>query len=175
MNVWPVWVRALHLGLMASVIVAWCAGEPALRWHEGAGYVALALVALRCLGGWRGGHYVRFAQFVRSPAAVRRYAAAVVHRREARHLGHNPLGGWMVLALLACVALVSLTGWLYTLDMFWGLAWLEWLHRVLAWSLLGLIGLHVAGVAFTSWRHRENLPAAMLSGRKRAAGDGDVA
>ena len=40
------------------------------------------------------------------------------------------------------------------------------LHSGLGWTLLGLVALHVAGVAFTSWQHRENLVAAMFTGRK---------
>ena len=42
-------------------------------------------------------------------------------------------------------------------------------------TLVALIALHLAGVAFTSWRHRENLVAAMLSGRKRPEEPGDIA
>ena len=158
-----------------AIAIAWFSGEGLLRQHELAGYAALALIAGRCIGGWLGGRYARFKQFVRAPSQVLLYAADVLARREKRYLGHNPLGGWMVIALLATVTAVGVTGWMYTLDMFWGLAWVEWLHRTLAWTLVALIALHLAGVAFTSWRHRENLVGAMLSGRKRPEEPGDVA
>ena len=59
-----------------------------------------------------------------------------------------------------------MTGWLYTTDRFWGVEWVGELHEGLAEALLVLIALHVAGVAFASWRHHENLVAAMLHGRK---------
>ena len=49
------------------------------------------------------------------------------------------------------------------------MAWLEQLHFFSAWTLVVLAGLHVAGVFFTSWRHRENLIVAMLTGRKRSS------
>jgi len=178
MKVWPAALRCLHWALVTAVAVAWWAGESVPRLHEWAGYLALAVVVLRCALGWRHAprwHYARFGQFVRAPAAVWRYARDVARGREARYVGHNPLGGWMVLALLACVALTALSGWLYTLDAFWGLAWLEVLHKGAAWSLVGLIALHVAGVLFTSWRHRENLVRAMLGGHKAGAGPHDVA
>ena len=48
------------------------------------------------------------------------------------------------------------------------------LHEVLANTLYALAALHVSGVVFTSWRQRENLIRAMLTGRKNAPGPGDI-
>jgi cytochrome b len=173
-RVWDPLVRLAHWSLVASIAGAWWAGEERLRWHELAGYAALAIVATRFVWGFAGPRHARFAGFLRSPGAVWRYAVAMAHQRAPRHVGHNPLGGWMVAALLAGVGAVGVTGWLYSLDMFWGLAWLDWLHRALAWGLVALIALHFGGVLFTSWRQRENLVAAMLNGRKTPAAGHDV-
>lgn len=73
----------------------------------------------------------------------------------------------MVLVLLSMVVLVGVTGWLYTTDRFWGVPWVEELHSTLSDVLFIFVGLHILGVAFTSFRHRENLVAAMVHGRKR--------
>ena len=73
----------------------------------------------------------------------------------------------MIVLLIANVLLASATGWLFVTDRFRGTEWLEELHELLADSLLVLIAPHVAAVAFTSLRQRENLAAAMLHGRKR--------
>jgi cytochrome b len=70
---------------------------------------------------------------------------------------------------------VCISGWVYTTDAFWGVAWVERVHVFFAELLLVLAALHVAGVAFTSIRHRENLVAAMLHGKKRATDADDVA
>ena len=85
------------------------------------------------------------------------------------------LGGWMVLALMLCVIGLGVSGWLYTTDAFWGDESVEQVHRALAWALLGLVAVHVAGVLFTGWRHRENLVASMLDGDKRAPEGDDIA
>ena len=73
------------------------------------------------------------------------------------------------------VAALALTGWLYTTDRFWGDVTVERMHEALAWSLLGLVAIHVAGVLVASRRHRENLVRSMIDGRKRAPGEDDIA
>ncbi|MFI5445415.1 cytochrome b/b6 domain-containing protein [Polaromonas sp. UC242_47] len=174
-KVWDRLIRLLHLVLVASVVVAWSStlGQGFVKAHEPAGYIALAVVAIRVIWGFCGSHYARFSQFVCGKGEVLHYADQLRTGKEPRYIGHNPLGGWMVLLLLGLVASLGLTGWLYTTDYFWGMAWLDTLHHALAWALLVLIALHLAGVAFTSLRHRENLVAAMFSGRKPAPDPGD--
>lgn len=177
----PVWdplVRVMHWVLAGSVIAAFLLGDwlhrPDHTWHERLGYVALGTAALRIVWGLCGSRTARFASFVRPPAATAAYLRALLRGGEPRYLGHNPLGGWMVVALLANVLLAGGTGWLGTTDAFWGEPWLQDLHAASGQAFLPLVGLHLAGVAFTSWRHRESLVRAMLNGRKRAPEPGDV-
>lgn len=173
----PVWdrlVRVLHWSLALSVLAAWLSSEGWARWHEWVGYVSLACIVVRLVWGFAGPRHARFGNFVRTPSATLAYARQVAAGSEPRYVGHNPLGGWMILALLLVAALTGLSGWLYTTDAFWGVEWVEEVHEVLAEGLLVLIALHVAGVIFSSRRHRENLVAAMLHGRKRPAASGDI-
>lgn len=172
--VWPVTLRLLHWTLALSMILSFATHEAAGKWHEWTGYVALAAALLRVALGLVGAGYWRFSQFARGVSTTLAYARAVVQKREPRYLGHNPLGGWMVLVLLADVVATGVTGWLFTLDRFWGMTWLEELHGALGHALIPLLILHVAGAVFTSWRHRENLVGAMLHGRKPVATPGDV-
>src|SRR5580765_810933 len=161
-RVWDRAVRALHWTLVGAVALSALGLIALFGVHRPAGYVALAVVLVRAGWGAVGGRYARFAQFVRGPRAALRYARAVAARREPRFIGHNPLGGWMVVALMSCVVALAASGWLYTTDAFWGDETVETIHRALAWTLLGLVVAHVAGVLFTSLRHRENLVAAMF-------------
>ena len=167
-KVWDPLVRIGHWSLVICVAVSWATGEGGKGWHEGFGYAALAIIAVRVLWGFVGSHHARFSEFVRAPSATIAYGLRVLAGTEPRYIGHNPLGGWMIMFLIAVIALTGFTGWLYTTDAYWGVKWVGELHEGLASSLLVLIALHVAGVVFASWRHHENLAAAMLHGKKRA-------
>ena len=179
MKVWDRFVRIAHWSLAGCVLAAWITAESKLKsaeaLHEWLGYAALAVIALRFGWGWIGPRYARFLQFVAGPARTLAYAKAVLRGNEPRYLGHNPLGGWMIVALLASAALAALSGWLSVTDRFWGVEWVQETHEVLGNAVIALAALHVAGVVYTSWRQRENLAAAMLSGVKRPPEPGDVA
>jgi cytochrome b len=177
-RVWDPLLRIAHWTLVAGVLATWLTAEirldAAKRAHEWAGYAALAVIALRLVWGWIGPRYARFSQFVLSPARTLSYARAVIASAEPRYIGHNPLGGWMVVALLALAAAAGASGWLSVTARFWGVKWVQELHEALANVLYLFVGLHLAGVVFTSLRQRENLVRAMLSGSKPAPRPGDV-
>jgi cytochrome b len=165
--VWSGLVRCLHWGLAALTLSAWFTGGSTGPVHERLGYAALAVVVVRVVWGGIGDAHARFSAFVRGPRYTWAYAKAMAQGLAPRHIGHNPLGAWMILALLSCVGLLGLTGWLYTTDWLWGYAWLEQLHGGLGWLLLALVAAHLCGVVLSGWQHRENLVAAMIHGRKR--------
>jgi cytochrome b len=173
-GVWDPFVRIAHWSLVATVLAAWLTSDGGGRWHEWLGWATLAIVLARIIWGWIGPRHARFTRFVRSPAMTLDYLRRVLARAEPRYIGHNPLGACMVLTLMLGVILVALSGWLMTTDTYWGVPWVEELHEGLTNLLLALVGLHVAGVAFSSIRHRENLVAAMWHGRKRAPARDDV-
>lgn len=80
----------------------------------------------------------------------------------------------MAAALLICVALLVLAGWAMGIDLIWGYEWPVRVHVAIAWPMVSLIALHLFGVIFTSWQHRENLASALISGGKAAPEPGDV-
>jgi cytochrome b len=174
-RVWDRFVRIAHWTLVATVAGAWLTQDGGGRWHEWLGYAAWAVVIARIAWGCVGSSYARFRQFVKPPAATLHYVQQVLRRAEPRHLGHNPLGAYMIMLLMLMVILVSASGWLMTTDAFWGIEWVEDLHEAMSDVLVALVILHVSGVVFTSLRQHENLVAAMLHGFKRPPEDRDVA
>jgi cytochrome b len=166
-RVWDPVVRLFHWTLAAAFLGAFLIERPR-DLHEALGYVALGAVAVRLVWGFAGPRFARFGDFVPSPNGLLDYLGAALRGREPRYLGHNPAGGAMVVALLAMVALTGGSGWLMGTEAFFGENWLEECHEVAANTTLGLVGLHLAGVVWESLRHRENLVAAMITGKKRA-------
>lgn len=166
-KVWDPLVRIIHWSLVGLFAVAFLSGDESERLHLVAGYTIAGLVALRILWGFIGTRYARFSNFVRGPREVATFLKQSARLEAPRHLGHNPAGGAMILALLAVLVGLSVTGHLMTTDAFWGSEAMEDVHEVLANLMLVLIGLHVLGVAVASLEHGENLVRAMMTGRKR--------
>ena len=164
--VWDVFVRLFHWSLVAAM--AWeFIGRSGNDLHEIVGYFILGLVGLRIIWGFIGTRYARFASFVVSPRNAIGYLLSVVTGHPARHLGHNPAGGAMVILLLAFITATAVSGWAMTTDALWGSEWIEELHEGLANITMVMIFVHVAGVILASLQHRENLVRAMVTGRKR--------
>jgi cytochrome b len=174
-RVWDVFVRVFHWGLVASFTVAWISGDDWKTLHLWAGYSAAALITMRLVWGVIGTPHARFGRFVRSPLVVANYLKDVATGREVRHLGHNPAGGAMILVLLTTLVGLCVSGWLLTTDAFWASEVMENIHETLANFALVLVGLHIAGVMWASFRHHENLVCSMFTGKKRAPEPGDVA
>lgn len=165
--VWDVFVRVFHWSLVAAFIAAFITAEEWDRAHEFVGYAATLLVGLRIVWGFIGTKHARFADFVKGPAQVVAFLRDMRLGVERRYLGHNPAGGLMILALLSGILGLGCTGYMLTLDGYKSAEWLEELHEIIANGMLVLIALHIGGVVVASFRHGENLVAAMLSGRKR--------
>lgn len=173
-RVWDPFVRLFHWCLVLSFAVAWLSANTWEDVHTWAGYAAGGLILLRLAWGFIGTPYARFAHFVRSPKTIVDYLKAVASGSEARHIGHNPAGGAMIVALMLGMTGTAFTGYLLTTDTFWGVAWMQHLHNWSAHGLIILVGVHLIGVALASYRHRENLVHAMIVGRKRAAEAEDI-
>ena len=166
--VWDPLIRIFHWSLVALFSFAFATGDEWDSAHELAGYLIAGLVTGRIVWGFVGPRYARFADFMYRPARVLSYLQESVKLRAPRFLGHNPAGGAMVVTLLVAIAAIAGSGYLMTTDAYWGVSWLEQLHKVVAFGTLGLIGLHVTGVVLASIEHKENLVGAMFTGRKRA-------
>lgn len=167
-KVWDPLVRVFHWSLVLAFFGAYLLGDDGGQLHQALGYTVLGLVAFRLIWGVIGSRHACFINFIPSYQTTQGYLKDVAAHREARYLGHNPAGAVMIVALLLALIGIGTSGWLMTTDAFWDSDWMEAVHEILVNGTLLLVGLHVAGVVFSSWRHRENLVRAMFTGRKRS-------
>jgi cytochrome b len=165
--VWDLFVRIFHWSLVIAFATAWYTGGIWDQPHLAAGYLVLALILARIVWGFVGSRYALFSDFVHQPRVILRYMADMMRWRAQRYLGHNPAGGAMVIALLAILLALSITGIMMTTDAFWGVEWVDNLHAAASNLALVLVALHVGGVLFASIEHGENLVRAMITGFKR--------
>ncbi|MEO5364983.1 MAG: cytochrome b/b6 domain-containing protein [Magnetococcus sp. WYHC-3] len=178
-TVWDPLVRLNHWVLGAATLTALVTADAATEIHVLAGHLVAGLVLFRLAWGVLGTPHARFSDFVRPPQEILASLAAILRGQPPHHLGHNPAGGAMILALLATLLLTTGTGvalwgeregagvWATLSLSPRGSAWLEHAHEWLGSTLWILIGLHLTGVALGSVQHQENLAWSMITGLKR--------
>jgi cytochrome b len=188
--VWDRAVRIFHWLLVLSVLTAaatgFLGGKRTLDIHLIAGTLIGALIIFRLIWGFSGSTYARFGSFVCSPLESLRHARGLMRGRASHHIGHNPVGTAMILALLAVLTAIIVTGVIVLggvvkegplapfLTFTTAFSFRE-AHELLAFALLGLVALHVIGVLAESWRTRESLVRAMVTGTKLARPDAEAA
>jgi cytochrome b len=158
--------RVFHALLAMSFAGAFATAESE-RWrdvHAVLGYTVLVRVAFRLVWGLVGTRYARLSELWPAPRRAFAYLRSIVAGRPEHHAGHNPAGSLAIVGLLALALATSLAG-LATFNELGG-EWVADVHEVLATAMLALVGAHLIGVAVGSIAHRENLPLAMVTGRK---------
>jgi len=108
--VWDPLVRLFHWSLVLTFIICYITGEEESLTHVYSGYVIFGLVAFRLLWGLIGTKHARFSDFIVSPAKTLRYTKDLLRGKVEKHIGHNPAGGWMIVALLISLLLTGLSG-----------------------------------------------------------------
>jgi cytochrome b len=112
-KVWDLPVRLFHwiiTVLFVFQLVTGKVGGDLMPWHKLSGYTILTLILFRILWGFAGSTHARFSSFAAGPAKTWRFARRLFSRQAVPQLGHNPLGGWSVMAMVGTLALQAVTG-----------------------------------------------------------------
>ncbi len=181
-RVWDLPTRLFHWGLLVCVAglfaTAYLPGA-SIEVHARFGYGVLLLLAFRLAWGVVGGHWSRFVNIVPSPGAVLAYLRG---QPLPGRLGHNPLGGLAVLAMLAALLAQVGTGLVGDDEIAFtgplnrfvasatGRAATAWHKGRGQWILVALIALHVGAIAYYALVQRNNLVRPMLHGDKPVSG-----
>lgn len=183
-RVWDLPTRIFHWLLVGLVITSFVTAEiggNAMQYHMWCGYAILTLLLFRLIWGFIGSTTARFTSFVRGPAAAWRYARSLPGKSQP-HLGHNPLGGWSILAMLLALLVqvgsglfatddIATQGPLYPLISDDAAYRLTSIHLFNPNVIIALVCLHFGAVLFYLIVKRDNLIAPMITGRRaRQAG-----
>lgn len=166
-----------HWSLVLFFSIAYIVADNYPAIHSYAGYTVFLLVFFRLVWGFIGTPYALFSEFISSPADTISYIKSLFAGESKRHLGHNPAGSMMIVVLLISLTGTAFLGMaLFALEgsgpfagtdiSTWSGPQLEELHEFFANSTLFLILLHLAGVIYSSYMHKENLIKAMITGDK---------
>ncbi len=178
-RIWDAPTRLFHWSLATAFLGDWLTRDARyLDIHEFLGYAIGGLVLFRVAWGFAGTRWARFASFPLSAPSGLRYLAALSRGRHGHYLGHNPAGSLSIYALLVLALLEVATGVLALgAEKHQGLLAGRFrypvgdaahaIHQWLAYGMLAVVGLHIAGVLVGSFADRQNLVAAMLTGYKR--------
>ncbi|MCB1969583.1 MAG: cytochrome b/b6 domain-containing protein [Geminicoccaceae bacterium] len=173
LRVWDPFVRIFHWSLVAMFTANAMFTDGEHHLHRWIGYGVVALVIARVLWGFAGTAYARFSNFPPSISGAIGQLCDMFTGRTPLHEGHTPLGAWMIYNLLLTMLVIGLSGYLMTTDMFWGVEWPEEVHEAaVTWAEICVV-LHIAAVAFESFRTHINLPRAMITGYKHIPENGD--
>jgi cytochrome b len=184
-KVWDMPVRLFHWLLVLLVAFMILSGKLKgewMEWHMRCGYAILALVLFRILWGFAGSTYARFSSFLTGPSAAFGFVRKLLARAPAPYASHNPLGGWMVVALLLALLFQVGTGLFANDDVLiegplTALVTKATSDQLTSWHywnvnlLLALAAAHILAVLYHAFFMKENLIGAMFTGVKRLPAD----
>lgn len=177
-KVWDPLVRIFHWSLVVTFFLAFMTEGDWINLHVDAGYIVSGLIGFRLIWGVIGTRYARFSQFFKSPGEVLDYLRKMREFNVPHYLGHNPAAAAMIFALLLSIIAISVTGMSIiategqgplagTFVASLNAGWMKDIHAFFANFTMLLVIMHVAGVIFSSMLEWDNLPRAMLTGRKK--------
>jgi cytochrome b len=178
MRVWDAPTRLFHWALVIMLGMSWLTESRGwMKLHFLSGYSIIALLLFRVAWGFAGSQTARFSHFVRGPWAALQHLAHLLRREPDTEIGHNAAGGWMVLVMLALLAVQVATGLFANDDAntegplfsYVGKEWSDWLSHIHAVNFMLIklaVVLHVAAILIYLGLARHDLVRPMITGRK---------
>lgn len=177
LRIWDLPTRLTHGALVLTVagaLISAKIGSDWMVWHFYCGHAVAALLLFRLVWGFIGGHWSRWSAFLVGPARILRY----MRQGLPSTVGHNPLGGLSVLALLVLLAALVVSGWVADDEVAYAGPWVSWVttefstqathwHSHAGQGLIWIwIGLHLVAMAYHQCIKHEDLVGPMWHGNK---------
>jgi cytochrome b len=183
-KVWDLPTRVFHWMLVSAYLGAFLTSreERLLEMHSVFGYLALGLTLFRVVWGFAGNPYERFSGFLKGPGRVFSYVLGALKSNPQRHIGHNPLVGWMVVFMLLVTFVMAISGIVaYSAEegmgLFAGLfsystgTYASKAHHYLIYVIAFMVVTHVSAALIHDFAFKENIILAMITGVKEDEGE----
>lgn len=168
-TIWDIPTRLIHWGLAACIVLNLWITEEGEDWHEWIGYLAASLVGFRFIvgfGGFSGAPASRFSNFPLGVADLKAFISDSLSGNPASSDGHNPLASLTYICVWILVIAMAVTGWMMSLDAFWGEEWLEDTHEALSNGFLLFMVLHASGMIIDAVQHKRSTWMGMITGKR---------
>lgn len=178
-HIWDIFIRTFHILLIYAMIGAYVTSENGnVDCHALWGITILSLLVFRILWGFLGSYNACFKNFIFRFSDIIFYIKSLFSRTSHKFMGHNPIGGLSVLAMMITLFLQSISGLAMTDDIFFEgplynkvptflLSMLDNLHRQNFNIIILLIILHVTAIFFYLFYKKDNLITPMITGHKK--------
>lgn len=178
MRVWDAPTRLFHWAIAILLGLSWLTESRGwMPLHFLSGYSMITLLLFRVAWGFVGSETARFSHFLRSPIAALRHLVHLHRQEPDTGIGHNAAGGWMVLVMLALLAVQVATGLCANDDgdtegplfKYVGKEWSDWLSHIHAVNFRIIkiaVALHILAILAYLGVKRHDLVRPMITGRK---------
>ena len=180
--VWDLPLRLFHWLFVLSIVASYVTAKLGVeyrQYHFYLGYWMMGLLLFRIIWGFIGPRHARFSTFLVGPSSVIQYAKDMFNPNSHAHVGHNPVGGLMVILMLLLVVIQATTGLFTTDAVIWTGPYypavkestsslLSTVHDVNFNIIIGAVVLHLAAITYYHWYKKQNLVSAMFTGYKPA-------
>jgi len=119
--VWDLPVRLFHWFLVISLVAAWYTSDSErdlINYHLQIGYFILGLILFRLIWGVVGTKYALFNQCIPTWLKLINYLQSKQQQENDNMIGHNPLGGLMIVMMLSLVLSQAISGLFMNDDIF---------------------------------------------------------
>lgn len=130
--------------------------------HMLIGILLFSLVLFRIVWGLFGTPYAQFKSFILSPTALINYFKEILFSKTKLFIGHNPATSAVAIIMMTCALTLGVSGYMIgqKIKIF------KSIHETAATLFLVSAILHILGIIFHSFKHKDSIALSMLSGFK---------
>ena len=165
--VWNKFIRITHWLVAVTIVLNMFVFADGDDLHIWLGYIGAGIVLLRLAYGLLSRDQAHsLSHFPLSPATLFRFLKDKINHRDHAYKGHNPAASWIYILIWVCVAGLTITGWMLSLDRFFGSDEVEEVHVYFNTAMQVTIIIHLLGMLIDSIQFKRKAWMGMLNGRK---------